>query len=154
MYTSPSIACLMSALVGSGLFLRSVYMDITIPGLQNPHCVPWLAARRSCKIEREQCMSYYVPCLAARCSWNPCGSNQPFPYFHGIPITIVLFPQIRNRDITCIMSSLWERGIEKKLMCWRTIILNLNYKPNIFKSCYQVAHQMVWPSSVGKESLF
>lgn len=34
---------------GCGWFLSSVYMDITIPGVQNPHCVPWLLAILSWK---------------------------------------------------------------------------------------------------------
>ncbi len=38
----PDIAVSMSLRLGLGLFLRSVYIDITMPGLQNPHCVPWL----------------------------------------------------------------------------------------------------------------
>ena len=29
---------------GCGWFLSSVYMDITIPGVQKPHWVPWLLA--------------------------------------------------------------------------------------------------------------
>lgn len=33
---------------GCGWFLSSVYMDITIPGVQNPHWVPWLLAILSC----------------------------------------------------------------------------------------------------------
>ena len=31
---------------GRGLFLSSVYMLITMPGVQNPHCDPWLSAIR------------------------------------------------------------------------------------------------------------
>lgn len=34
---------------GCGWFLSSVYMDITIPGVQNPHWVPWLLAILSWK---------------------------------------------------------------------------------------------------------
>lgn len=37
----PSNALSISVWVGRGLFLRSVYMDITIPGVQNPHWDPW-----------------------------------------------------------------------------------------------------------------
>ena len=32
---------------GEGLFCMREYMDITIPGLQNPHCVPLLSANLS-----------------------------------------------------------------------------------------------------------
>jgi len=31
----------MSSNWGTGLFRRSVYMDITMPGVQKPHCDPW-----------------------------------------------------------------------------------------------------------------
>lgn len=37
---------------GCGWFLSSVYMDITIPGVQNPHWVPWLLAILSWKDTR------------------------------------------------------------------------------------------------------
>lgn len=36
-----------SAIVGVGLFLNRAYMDITIPGVQNPHWEPWDFAIRS-----------------------------------------------------------------------------------------------------------
>ena len=31
-------------MLGRGLFLSSVYMDMTIPGVQKPHWLPWLLA--------------------------------------------------------------------------------------------------------------
>ena len=43
----PSNALSISFCVGKGLFLRRVYMDITIPGVQNPHWEPWDFAIRS-----------------------------------------------------------------------------------------------------------
>ena len=39
--TIPSNALSISVCVGTGLFLRRVYIDITIPGVQNPHWDPW-----------------------------------------------------------------------------------------------------------------
>ena len=47
----PSNALSMSALSGIGLFLSNVYIDITIPGVQNPHCDPCDLAIRSCDIK-------------------------------------------------------------------------------------------------------
>jgi hypothetical protein len=44
----PSKAFSISAEVGRGLFLNNVYIDITIPGVQNPHCEPWDLAILSC----------------------------------------------------------------------------------------------------------
>ena len=43
----PSKALSISFCVGAGLFLRRVYIDITIPGVQNPHWDPWDLAIRS-----------------------------------------------------------------------------------------------------------
>ena len=43
----PSNALSISTFVGTGLFLRRVYIDITIPGVQNPHWDPWDLAIRS-----------------------------------------------------------------------------------------------------------
>ena len=43
----PSKALSISFCVGTGLFLRRVYIDITIPGVQNPHWDPWDLAIRS-----------------------------------------------------------------------------------------------------------
>ena len=33
---------------GAWLFLRRVYMDMTKPGVQKPHCDPWARTIRSC----------------------------------------------------------------------------------------------------------
>ena len=38
----------MSSMFGFLLFLRRVYMDMTMPGVQNPHWEPWELAIRSC----------------------------------------------------------------------------------------------------------
>ena len=43
----PSKALSISFCVGTRLFLRTVYIDITIPGVQNPHWDPWDLAIRS-----------------------------------------------------------------------------------------------------------
>lgn len=43
----PSNALSISLYDGKGLFLNNVYIDITIPGVQNPHCDPWDFAIRS-----------------------------------------------------------------------------------------------------------
>lgn len=43
----PSNALCISLYDGKGLFLNNVYIDITIPGVQNPHCDPWDFAIRS-----------------------------------------------------------------------------------------------------------
>ena len=43
----PSKALSISFCVGTGLLLRRVYIDITIPGVQNPHWDPWDSAIRS-----------------------------------------------------------------------------------------------------------
>lgn len=45
----PPSATVMSSMLGCGLFLSKVYMDITMPGVQNPHWDPWALAIRSCK---------------------------------------------------------------------------------------------------------
>lgn len=45
----PANAWVKSSIVGWGLFLSRVYMDITIPGVQKPHCEPWALAIRSCE---------------------------------------------------------------------------------------------------------
>ena len=37
----PSKALSISLCVGKGVFLSRAYMDITIPGVQNPHWDPW-----------------------------------------------------------------------------------------------------------------
>ena len=34
----------MSSIFGAGLFRSKVYMDMTMPGVQNPHCDPWASA--------------------------------------------------------------------------------------------------------------
>ena len=34
----------MSSILGHGLFLNKVYIDMTIPGVQNPHWEPWASA--------------------------------------------------------------------------------------------------------------
>lgn len=44
-----------SCSVGRGLFRRRVYMDITKPGVQKPHWVPWLLAILSCTGCRPLC---------------------------------------------------------------------------------------------------
>ena len=49
----PSNALSISFCVGKGLFLRRAYMDITIPGVQNPHWEPWDFAIRSYTRERQ-----------------------------------------------------------------------------------------------------
>lgn len=43
----PSNAVSSSSSDGVGLFLRRAYMDITMPGVQNPHCEPCAFAMRS-----------------------------------------------------------------------------------------------------------
>ena len=43
-----------STFVGIGLFLRRVYIDITIPGVQNPHWDPWDLAILSFRIKHSQ----------------------------------------------------------------------------------------------------
>lgn len=44
----PWKAISMSFIVGLGKFLSSVYIDITIPGVQKPHCEPWASAILFC----------------------------------------------------------------------------------------------------------
>ena len=44
----PSSAFSISSSLGVTLFLSNVYIDITIPGVQKPHCDPWALAMRSC----------------------------------------------------------------------------------------------------------
>ena len=44
----PPNALSISSSVGITLFLSNVYIDITIPGVQKPHCDPWAFAMRSC----------------------------------------------------------------------------------------------------------
>lgn len=48
---APARASVTSSKVGCGLFLSNVYMDITIPGVQNPHWDPWAFAIRSWKTQ-------------------------------------------------------------------------------------------------------
>lgn len=43
-YIVPSNAASMSSSEGVVLFLSRVYMDMTKPGVQNPHCEPWALA--------------------------------------------------------------------------------------------------------------
>lgn len=43
----PSKASSMSCSLGVGLFRRSAYSDMTMPGVQNPHCDPCILAIRS-----------------------------------------------------------------------------------------------------------
>ena len=61
----PSKALSISFCVGTGLFLRRVYIDITIPGVQNPHWEPWDLAIRSLisrKKEKEKKYQCYKIC--------------------------------------------------------------------------------------------
>ena len=43
----PSNALSNSSIDGWGLLRNSVYIDMTIPGVQKPHCDPWLLASLS-----------------------------------------------------------------------------------------------------------
>ena len=49
---SPSKTVLSCSLDGVGLLRSRVYMDMTKPGVQYPHCVPCAAAMRSCTAVR------------------------------------------------------------------------------------------------------
>jgi hypothetical protein len=46
--TCPDIASRISSAVGSGLWSSSQRAVIIMPGVQNPHCSPWQAAKPSC----------------------------------------------------------------------------------------------------------
>jgi len=46
--TWPDIASRTSASVGSGLWSSSQRAVIIMPGVQNPHCSPWQAAKAAC----------------------------------------------------------------------------------------------------------
>lgn len=57
---------------GFGWFLSSVYMDMTMPGVQKPHWEPWARAIRSCTAWRRVCVDPMpstvvtaIPCTAA-----------------------------------------------------------------------------------------
>ena len=55
----PSNAFSISSSLGIVLFLSNVYIDITIPGVQKPHCDPWAFAMRSCVYTVEHIL--YIP---------------------------------------------------------------------------------------------
>ena len=46
----PSRALSMSSWVGLGLFLKNVYIVITMPGVQKPHWTPWFSIMFCCSI--------------------------------------------------------------------------------------------------------
>lgn len=75
-YFLPSKALSRSSWVGLGLFLKSVYMVITIPGVQNPHCRPWYFIRLLCwfKFEKRTDTLGYQKILT-RGLWNLCIYN-------------------------------------------------------------------------------
>lgn len=81
---TPWKAFSISSMVGSGWFRSSVYMLMTIPGVQNPHWEPWLLAILSLKRKREReikktdvpWLCYQEPLIAAPLQFTQsCGGH-------------------------------------------------------------------------------
>ena len=75
LHALPSNALSISLCVGTGLFLRRAYIDITIPGVQNPHWDPWDLAIRSLTLGKNKTIFTFLS--GDLCKYQRCLNQKP-----------------------------------------------------------------------------